>query len=134
DTPNPWAVARAAAARYGRSLAPFYPKLNAQVGMAPVERFFEPTADGPLTIHAARYEPRLVLTYTLLDFGRRAQSAELARQRLLAANFGFNRRLQDVLFDVERAYYLLDAALGLERAAERNLELARKVLVAAEQR
>jgi len=134
DTRNAWEVARAAAARYGRSLAPFYPKLNAQVGMTPVERFFEPTADGPLTIHAERYEPRVVLTYTLLDFGRRAQSAELARQRLLAANFTFNRRLQDVLFDVERAYYQLDAAQGFERAAERNLELARTVLAAAEQR
>ena len=75
-----------------------------------------------------------MLTYTLLDFGRRAQSAELARQRLLAANFAFNRRLQDVVFDVERAYYLLDAAQGLERAAVRNLELAHTVLAAAELR
>jgi outer membrane protein len=134
DTRSAWEAARSAAARYGRSLAPYYPTLRAQGEAAPASRFFEPTASGSLTIHRESYEPRVLLTYTLLDFGRRAQSAELARQRLLAANFAFNRRLQDVVFGVERAYYLLDAAQGLERAAERNLELARTVLRAAEQR
>jgi len=134
DTRAAWESARAAAARYGRALAPFYPEVRAEAVVSPNERFLEPTASGTLTIHRDRYEPRLVLTYTLLDFGRRAQSAELARQRLLAANFAFNRRLQDVVFSVERAYYRLDAARGLERAAERNLELARTVLAAADER
>jgi len=134
NTRSAWETARAEADRYGRSLAPFYPEIRAQAAIAPVERFLEPIESGPLTIHRESYEPRVTLTYTLLDFGRRAQSAELARQRLLAANFAFNRRLQDVVFTVERAYYLLDAAYGFERAAERNLELARTVLAAAEQR
>jgi outer membrane protein TolC len=134
DTRVAWEAARAAAGRYGRSLAPFYPTVAAAANIEPVSRFLEPTEPGPLTIHRSRYEPRITLTYTLLDFGRRAQSAELARQRLLAANFAFNRRLQDVVFDAERAFYLLDAAYGLEKAAERNLELARTVLAAAEQR
>jgi outer membrane protein TolC len=126
--------ARAAAARYGRSLAPFYPEISARADVSPNARFLKESADGTLTIHQDSYEPRVVLTYTLLDFGRRAQSAELARQRLLAANFAFNRRLQDVVFGVERAYYQLDAAQGLERATQRNLELARTVRAAAERR
>jgi outer membrane protein TolC len=134
DTQSAWEAARAAAARYGRSLAPFYPTVGAQFDAVPAERTFEPTGTGSLTIHRQSYDPRITLTYTLLDFGRRSQSAELARQRLLVANFAFNRRLQDVVFDVERAYYLLDAAQGLERAAERNLELARTVKDAADER
>src|SRR5215470_10056087 len=134
DTRAAWENARAAAARYGRSLAPYYPTVRAQAEVSPNERFLKESDTGTLTIHEDRYEPRVELTYTLLDFGRRAQSAELARQRLLAANFTFNRRLQDVVFDVERAYYQLDAAHGLERAAERNLELDRTVQAAAEQR
>ena len=133
-TRTAWEAARAAAARYGRALSPYYPEVGAQASVSPNARFLKEAAGGTLTIHQDAYEPRLVLTYTLLDFGRRAQSAELARQRLLAANFGFNRTLQDVVFDVERAYYQLDAAQGLERAAERNLELARTVLAAAEER
>jgi outer membrane protein TolC len=134
DTRSAWEIARAAAARYGRSLAPFYPEVRAEAEAAPFERFLEPIAGNAATVHRESYEPRVVLTYTLLDFGRRTQSAELARQRLLAANFAFNRRLQDVVFAVERAYYVLDAAQGLERAARRNLELARTVLAAADQR
>jgi outer membrane protein TolC len=134
DTRASWEAARAAAARYGRSLAPFYPEVRVQADVSPNARFLKESASGTLTIHQDSYEPRVVLTYTLLDFGRRAQSAELARQRLLAANFLFNRRLQDVVFDVERAYYQLDAAQGLDRAAQRNLELARTVREAAERR
>ena len=60
--------------------------------------------------------------------------ATLTEEEEPAANFFFNRRLQDVVFAVDRAYYMLDAAYGLERAAERNLELARTVLAAADQR
>ncbi len=46
----------------------------------------------------------------------------------------FNRRLQELVFDVQRAYYRLDAARGLEQVAERNLQLAHSVLAAADQR
>jgi outer membrane protein TolC len=134
DTQQAWETARAAAARYGRALSPFYPTISAGVDAVPAERTLEATHTGSLTIHRQSADPRVSLTYTLLDFGRRAQSAELARQRLLAANFIFNRRLQDVVFDVERAYYLLDAAQSLERAAQRNLELARTVQAAADER
>jgi outer membrane protein len=134
ETRAAWDAARAAADRYGRALAPYYPEVRTEVGVSPNSRFLRETDAGTVTIRQNAYEPRLTLTYTLLDFGRRGQSAELARQRLLAANFAFNRRLQDVLFAVERAYYLLDAAQGLERAAERNVDLARTVRAAADQR
>jgi outer membrane protein TolC len=134
DTRVAWEAARGAAARYGRSLAPFYPEVRAGADISPNARFLKESDSGTLTIHQDSYELRVELTYTLLDFGRRAQSAEVARQRLLAANFAFNRRLQDVVFDVQRAYYRLDAAQGLERAAQANLELARTVLTAAERR
>ncbi|MGD9763849.1 MAG: TolC family protein [Candidatus Binatia bacterium] len=134
DTRAAWESARQAAAGYGRALAPFYPRVGVEVGMTPASRYQEPVKGDPLTIHMRAAEPSIALTYTLLDFGRRAQSAELARQRLVAANFAFNRRLQDVVFDVQRGYYRLDAAHGLERAAERNLQLARTVLAAAEER
>src|SRR5262249_49941680 len=60
--------------------------------------------------------------------------AELARQRLLAANFAFNRKMQDVVFDAQRAYFALDAAKAMEAAAASNLELARSVREAADER
>lgn len=134
DTRAAWESARRAAAEYGRSLAPYYPQVGVEADATPVKRYLEEVPNEPLTIHLHAAEPGIALTWTLLDFGRRAQSAERARQQLVAANFAFNRRLQDVVFDVQRAYYGLDAARGLDRAAERNLELARTVLAAAEQR
>ncbi|MBX3027262.1 TolC family protein [bacterium] len=134
DTRAAWESARQAAAAYGRSLAPYYPTLRAEAGARPVKRNLEAVPDAPLTVHLHAFEPEIALTYTLLDFGRTAQSAERARQQLLAANFRFNRRLQDVVFATQRAFYRLDAAKGLETAADRNLDLARTVLAASEQR
>lgn len=134
DTRAAWESARRAAATYGRSLAPYYPTLRAEADATPIKRYLEEVPNAPLTVHLHAFEPDIALTYTLLDFGRTAQSAELARQQLLAANFRFNRRLQDVVFAVQRAFYRLDAARGLERAADRNLELAQTVLAASEQR
>jgi outer membrane protein TolC len=134
DTRAAWEAARRAAAAYGRSLAPYYPTVRVEAGATPVKRYLEAVPKAPLTVHLHAFEPDLALTYTLLDFGRTAQAAERARQQLLAANFGFNRRLQEVVFAVQRAFYRLDAARGLETAAARNLELARTVLAASEQR
>jgi len=134
DTRTAWESARRAAAEYGRALAPYYPTLSAGATLTPIRRFQEEVENDPLTIHLQAFEPGIALTYTLLDFGRSAQSAERARQQLVAANFAFNRRLQEVVFGVQRAYYRLDAAHGLERAAESNLALAHSVLAAAEQR
>ena len=42
--------------------------------------------------------------------------------------------MQDVVFAAQRAYFALDAARGMQRAAEKNLELARSVREAAEER
>lgn len=128
-----WEQARAAAARYGRSLAPYYPEVSAQAVAGP-SRFLFQNEPAPLTVEQDTFSPQIELTWILLDFGRRAHGAEIARQELLAANFAFNRTMQDVVFAVQRAYFALDAAKGLEQAAVRNLELARSVREAADER
>ena len=79
-------------------------------------------------------EPLVQMTYTLLDFGRRSSSAEAARQALAAANFSFDRKMQDVVFAVQRAYYALCAAKAAVTAARQNLELAQSDFDAVRQR
>lgn len=133
DTRRAWEESRVAAARYGRSLAAYYPEVGVDAEVGP-SRFLFQADPRPLTIDQEQFTPTLELTWTLLDFGRRAQGAEEARQRLLAANFAFNRKMQDVVFAAQRNYFALDAAKGMKRAAEKNLELARSVREAAEQR
>jgi outer membrane protein len=68
--------------------------------------------------------PLLQLTYTLLDFGRRGATADAAREQLAAANFLFNRKIQDVVFSTQKAFYALSAAKAAVVAARKNVELA----------
>jgi outer membrane protein len=133
-TRSSWQAARAAAARYGQSLSPYYPTVGLTARISPNQRVLEPSTEDSLTLRWDKYEPSVTLTYTLLDFGRRAQTAERARQQLVAANFAFNRTMQDIVFGVQSAYYQLDATQSLQVAAEQNLALARTVLAAADAR
>ncbi len=133
ETRHAWEDSRAAAARYGRSLSTYYPEVSVGVTAGP-SRFLFQNDPAPITVKQNEVQPQIELTWTLLDFGRRAANAEASRQRLLAANFAFNRKMQDVVFAAQRAYFALDAAKGMLRAAEKNLELARSVRDAAEER
>ena len=76
----------------------------------------------------------LQLTYTLLDFGRRSASADAARQQLAAANFTFNREIQEVIFSTEKAFYALSAAKAAVEAAYENLALTKTNVEAVNQR
>lgn len=124
DTRQTWDQARAAADAYGASRAPYYPVVDAQGSAAYSRRIFElPGQNGALK--QWRVTPMMELTYTLLDFGRRDADAAAARNQLAAANFSFNRKLQDVVFATQRSFYAIGAAKAAVRAAEQNVELAK---------
>ena len=124
DTRVTWDQARAAADAYGVSRAPYYPVVSAQVQSAYSRRIFElPGQDGVLK--QWRVTPLIEFTYTLLDFGRRDAGAAAARAQLAAANFSFNRKLQDVVFATQRSFYSIGAAKAAVQAAEQNVELAK---------
>src|SRR5271167_4344879 len=124
DTRFTWNQARAAADAYGVARAPYYPVLSTQVQSAYSRRIFElPGQDGVLK--QWRVTPIIQLTYTLLDFGRRDAGAAAARDQLAAANFSFNRKLQDVVFATQRSFYSIGAAKAAVQAAEENLKLAK---------
>ena len=82
-----------------------------------------------------RYGPGLQMNYLLLNFGGGTGAAvEQALQTVYAADFAFNRAIQDVLLAVELAYYgLLSAQAGVE-AAEANVADAKAALDAAQTR
>ena len=42
----------------------------------------------------------LSLRWLLLDFGRRGSARDAAKERLLAANLGFNHKHQEIIFHV----------------------------------
>jgi outer membrane protein TolC len=57
--------------------------------------------------------PALSLDYLLFDFGGRNAAAEAARLTLIAADYSHNQAIQDVILDVEQAYYDYLAAKAL---------------------
>jgi outer membrane protein TolC len=80
-----------------------------------------------------RYGPSVTLSYMLFDFARGDQ-IEAAEYRLLAANLNQNRVLQDIIFQVEQAYYRLLGLDLLVRVNELTLTNLRTSLDAAGRR
>src|SRR5262249_53185714 len=133
QTRGAWQRARAAAAAYGASRAPYYPIVTASTP-AGYTRDIRERANATGVSKQWYAAPTLQLTYRLLDFGRRAADAEVAHHQLAAANFAFNRELQTVVFSTQRAFYALAAAKAGVRAAEETLKLTKTDHDVAQQR
>jgi len=76
--------------------------------------------------------PTLNLRWLLLDFGRRGNAWEAAKERLLAANLGFNRKHQQIIFNVQRAFLGLTSVRGKIAVAQSAVDSARAVRESAE--
>jgi outer membrane protein len=133
QTRRAWYAAQAADAQLGQSQAPNYPKaeVDADGGYLKLPIQFPGQT---LVIRNEAFLPQFKVSYDLLDFGRTRAAERGAREQLIAANFAFNRSIQDVVFSVEKAYYVLSAAKASVSAAESNLELARTSLSAIQER
>ena len=125
DTRVTWDQARAAADAYGVSRAPYYPVVSTPVSGGYEREIFELPGTKRGAAGNGRVTPMIEFTYILLDFGRRDAGAAAARAQLAAANFSFNRKLQDVVFATQRAFYSIGAAKAAVQAAEENVELAK---------
>jgi outer membrane protein len=123
DTRQAWETARAAAAGWGISRAPFYPtvRVDSQNGY---ERIIDQVPKHWGTLKNWSSSDLLTVNYDLADFGRRDAAARSAREQLLAANLHFNRKIQEVVFAVEKSFYLLDAARANVAAAQAIVRLA----------
>ena len=125
-TRSAWQAAKAAAARVGERMAPYYPEVGFE-GFGGVTKDVEAFPERRAIVREQIVRPELRVSYTLLDFGRRSAAADEARRLLTAANFSFNREIQRVIYEVEASFYGYDAARALEAAAAQNLELAQSV-------
>ena len=76
--------------------------------------------------------PVLNLRWLLLDFGRRGSALDAAKERLLSANLAFNRKHQEIIFRVQRAFLALTSLQRKIAVAQSSLDAARAVREAAE--
>ena len=133
-----WERARQAALAVGLVESEYWPMLSlSALGGYHSEPFAMPKDVAPtgyLRVDLQQVRPTLALRWLLLDFGRRGGALDAAKERLLAANLGFNRRHQEIVYRVQRAFIALtslEARIGVARSA---LDSARSVREAAESR
>src|SRR6202162_2998775 len=133
ETQRSWSAARSAAAGFGAAQAPYYPQaaLSSDNGY---ERTIVELPGAPGGLKQGQADPIVAMNWTLLDFGRRRSASDSAEDRLIAANLAFNRSIQEVVFNIESAFYALDAADGAVIAAQQNLKLAETDFDAVRQR
>ena len=126
-----WHAARAAAAGIGIEQADYLPQVTGTFAASRVRPVSGTT--GAASPWQTRYGPSVSLSYVLFDLAR-VDVLRAAEFRLLAANLNQNRVLQDIVFQVEQAYYRV---LGLElliRVNELSLRNLRTSLDAANRR
>lgn len=127
NTRQAWHNARSAAAQERVTHAAYYPTITLSVQGGPAHST-SPAFPGESQNDQWSGGPQLGVTYLLLDFGGRDAAAESARQTLLASNFVFNGRVQDVILGVTQAYYNLDTKRALLDNTAVNLKLATNTL------
>ncbi len=133
QTRHAWYVALEDEGQLGRSQATNYPMVETEADGG----YFSLPIEFPgqtLRIRNEAFLPQFKVSYDLLDFGRTRANERKAREELIAANFTFNQAIQDVVFNVERSFYVLAAANANVSAAEANLKLANIALASVQQR
>ena len=138
ETRVAWEAARRAALAVGLVESEYFPLLAISalggyksVGV-PIPK--DLVSDGFFRFDLAQAVPTLNLRWLLVDFGRRGSAHDAAKERLLAANLGFNRKHQQIAFAVQRAYYGLTSVRARIAVAQSALDAARTVQDAAERR
>ena len=138
ETRVAWERARQAALGVGLVESEYFPVLAIaalggykSVGLAIPKNL---VSDGFFRFDLAQVVPTLNLRWLLLDFGRRGSARDAAKERLLAANLGFNRTHQQVVFSVQRAFYGLTSVRARIAVAQSSLDAARAVQEATESR
>ena len=124
-----WHQARAAAAELGSKRGAYLPSLELD---AQLTRQKQAALGGRSIFLQTTYGPTASLSYLLLDFGGRAAEVVEAREALRTADWTHNATIQDVVLNVEQAYYqylnakaLTEAQRVTMKQAETNLDAAK---------
>jgi outer membrane protein TolC len=133
-----WARAKEAASALGLAKSEYYPVLALKAsGMwanLSVPLPVPPNKVAYLSVEVQEAHAVAELEWVLLDFGKRAATVGAARERLLAANLGFNAQHLDIVYKVQTAFYKLSTVRGRISVAQAGLDSALKVQEAAEEK
>lgn len=136
ETQISWANARAAAAAYGGSKGLYYPTINAEIGVTRLKSSPTFSSDSVLrpSLMQTNYGPTFSVSWLIADLGGRAGTIESARQALIAANWTHNATLQNVVLQVESAYFNYMANKGLVESERLSVKEAQTSLESTQER
>jgi outer membrane protein len=123
ETRVSWEEAKAAAAGLERNRSAWYPTLSAMAFGQYFKNSF-PIPEDVLVSHGYSSFGSLNLAWTLFDFGRREATVDASAQRLSAANFAFNRKHQEIAYQVAISFFAYQAVLSRVTAAQQTLDAA----------
>ena len=126
-----WANAQAAAAAYGSARGERLPAVDGDVTAT---RLKTVASQGRTAVEQSVLTPSVSLSYLLFDLGGRGGRIEGSRQQLLAAGFTHNAAIQDVVLQIQVAYFQYLATRSLLQAQRTTLAEAQANLEAAEER
>ena len=130
-TRQAWYAARAQAAGVGIERSDDLPQITAElIG----QRSETGSQTGNQNPWLTRYGPAVTLTYLLYDFGAGDSRVRAAEYQALAAALAQNRVLQEVVLQVEQAYYRFLGFEALVRSNELFLKSVRTSLDATQRR
>lgn len=109
-----WAALRASEAGVELARAGYWPQIDATLS---AQRNRALNFSGLPSNTQTRYGASVSLSYLLWDFGSRSGLLDQAKFELASAQLGQNQTVQDVILQVEQAYYLV---LGLQAVVEAN--------------
>ena len=131
DTRAAWHAAQAAAADWQSRQADLLPQIDLTARSA----YSESRSSTGRTVTGSRsHTAAVALNWVLFDFGGRAAAIEEKRQALAAASFSHNSAIQDVVLEVEQAFFGFRGAQALGRAYQTSVQEAQTNLEAARQR
>lgn len=131
-----WADTHIAAARYGESLAPFFPEIDAEYYYNAVREgtFFQASGifsflqSGVFINTFQQFGPYASVSWLLFDTGTTWARSEAFKQLLFTANWTHTRAIQTVIENTAVDYYNYIGWKEELKAAEANLEDAETVL------
>jgi outer membrane protein len=126
-----WNLAKAAEAEYRSKKGQLFPEIDLS---ADLSRVRASAIGGQFTFKQNTLEPAANIRWVLFDFGKRSGDIDEARKLLLAADFTHNAEVQNLILQVQRAYYGYIGSKALLQAQTSSVDRAKTDLDAARQR
>ena len=126
STQEAWIDAKRAEAELKQSQSEWYPKVKGYLNTNLQKQDLN-YKTGKIVNDYSYYGPALSVTYLLFDFGGMDSRVREAVETLRMSNFLFNQAIQDLILEVEVAYYSLYTAQKEVQTGKENVRDAQKI-------